>query len=217
MFIIDNNDDVIYDSREDKYSDIIENTECNNDVVTTECTTTESVTTETMTECDDIIYDSSIDKPSSDVEPYAYSGQNEYMNNVTIIDDINSIRGKIIYATGFSGASNNFIVFDEGSCNPGFNVVTYFMNDGNGNYTSRVLCVCAKRIDSIDGIPVIYLRDDNDVLDVIKSKGLSTDNIRVLDLYSKNLFDYPVNVDEEGNEFITYNGMEFDKEYIKVK
>ena len=150
-----------------------------------------------------------------DIEvPFAYAGKYEYMNNVDLEQKDDVMIGKVVYASGFKGASSNFLFLDDSSYGLGYNVVTYFKDDGMGNYTPQILCICAKSIDVIDGIPVIYFRNDQDVCDIISSYGLSSDS---LGLYSNNVCDYPVNVDENGNEFITYDGMKINNEYVKVK
>ena len=145
--------------------------------------------------------------------PFGYAGQYEYMNNVDIDSFDEIVPGKRVYASGFSGASNNFLVLDDSNYGVGYNVVIYYRGDGNGNVVPNLLCICAKDIDVINGIPVIYFRNDQDVADIISSNGLSTD----LGLYSNNVCDYPVNVDENGNQFITFDGIKLNNEYMKVK
>ncbi len=86
-----------------------------------------------------------------------YVGVSNVVRNNKIFGD------KIVYATGFSGASNHMFVLNNSRFVADNNMVLEYDFDGTNNYTSELICLNAKDIDSIDGIPVAYLRTENDI------------------------------------------------------
>lgn len=76
----------------------------------------------------------------------------------------NKIYGdKLIFASGYPHASQDLLVLNCYRQFPGQNVAIYYQFDGAGNYKSRVVASNVSDIGMIDGIPVAYVRTQNDI------------------------------------------------------
>jgi len=124
---------------------------------------------------------------------------------------------KIVFASGFSGASQKMIALSNSNFVYGTNNVIYYEFDGNGGYTSKVICSGAKDISIVDGIPVVYFRNDQDIVSLASNVNLPVNQIDFTQWVTNNICDYPINYDDNGNAFITFNGISFNNINVKVK
>ena len=141
---------------------------------------------------------------TSYVTPFGVS--NVYFDNKIWAD-------KLVIATGFSGASQKVLALNCSRFNHGLNSATMYCFDGASSYTSSCIARNVRDVDLLDGYPVAYTRNMNDLSLLAEEVGLPLTE----DLYEKwctcYLDDYSIDTDVNGNEYVYYNS--YFKGYIK--
>ena len=118
---------------------------------------------------------------------------------------------KLVFATGFAGASQRLFVLDNSRFIGDTNIVTEYLFDGGENIISqKIVMVNAKDIAIVEGLPVAYLRNENDLQTIANNAGVELDEIGRMQWESTNAENYTVNMDELGNKFIAYSNYIFD-------
>ena len=120
---------------------------------------------------------------------------------------------KLVIATGFSGASQKVLALNCSRFNHGLNSATMYCFDGASSYTSSCIARNVRDVDLLDGYPVAYTRNMNDLSLLAEEVGLPLTE----DLYERwstcYLDDYSIDTDVNGNEYVYYNS--YFKRYIK--
>ncbi len=137
-----------------------------------------------------------------------YNGNTNYDTNIGVSNVIknNKIFGdEFVYASGYAGASNDLLVLNNEKFVSGTNQVNYYSFDGNDNYAKSFICSNASGIGTIDGIPVAYVRNDEDICEIASSMGLSVDDSLYMQLSTSYNNDVIVGTDLQGRKFVTYD------------
>lgn len=137
-----------------------------------------------------------------------YNGNTNYDTNIGVSNVIknNKIFGdEFVYASGYAGASNDLLVLNNEKFVSGTNQVNYYSFDGNDNYAKSFICSNASGIGTIDGIPVAYVRNDEDICEIASSMGLTVDDSLYMQLSTSYNNDVIVGTDLQGRKFVTYD------------
>lgn len=137
-----------------------------------------------------------------------YNGNTNYDTNIGVSNVIknNKIFGdEFVYASGYAGASNDLLVLNNEKFVSGTNQVNYYSFDGNDNYVKSFICSNASGIGTIDGIPVAYVRNDEDICEIASSMGLTVDDSLYMQLSTSYNNDVIVGTDLQGRKFVTYD------------
>ena len=133
-----------------------------------------------------------------------------HTHKVNVIYNNRVCGDKIVYATGFAGSSQRLFVLDNSRFIGNANYVYEYQFDGGDTCISKkAIMRNAKDIDTVQGLPVAYLRDEDDLQTIASEVGTQLDEMGRMQWESSNLENYPVSVDEFGNEFIAYSGYDF--------
>lgn len=124
----------------------------------------------------------------------------------------NRISGdKIVFATGFAGASQKVFVLDNSRFVGGTNTVTeYTFDGGTGCASSKIIMTNAKDIETVGGLPVAYFRTEEDLQKLADQANVELDMIGRMQWETTNIDNYTVYMDELGNKFIVYSDFIFD-------
>ena len=148
-------------------------------------------------------------KKDAAIKLHRYIGnERSYDTNIGVVNVIydNRILGEEVeFAHGFAGSSQLLLV--KNSSLNGTSAATSYSFDGAKNIIDyNMICINPKKIESIDGIPVAYLRTSDDLEKLADAYGIELDDISNLQWESVNLENYPVHITEDGEQFITFDG-----------
>lgn len=162
--------------------------------------------------------DTKISKDSS-ILLHVFNGEdNRYMSNkgwVNVIYNNRIIGDKVVYANGFSGACNNVLVLSRLNDEVDSNVVLYYSFDGSSNYDLKVICLNAKDIDLVNGIPVAYFRSLDDMIEIAERNDEVIDDDFINKASTVNTASYQLNCDQNNNSYVTYNNIVLEDNEIK--
>lgn len=152
--------------------------------------------------------DTPIGKDSA-IKLHRYIGnESRYQTNTGVVNVIydNRILGEdVLFARGFAGCSQFVLV--KNSSLSGTSAATLYSFDGDCNILNyEMVCTNPKRIDSIDGIPVAYLRTVEDLQELADAYGIELSDVSKMQWESVNFNNYPVHITEDGEQFITFDG-----------
>ena len=144
---------------------------------------------------------------------------NSYVTNKGVVNIINNNRiygNKIVQASGFAGAANYYLALNESVYSYGVNEVVFYAFNCDDSYTSEVVCLNAKDILSVDGMPIALLRNDNDIKALADFANVPMDDMAYMQWGSTVTDGYTVNTSAY-NSYVVMNDFNLDYLDVKVK
>lgn len=143
------------------------------------------------------------------IKLHRFLGNDEsYRSHVGVVNCIynNRIMGEdVLYAHGYMGASQR--VLTKCSSLSGTSAATFYLFDGCNNIiNTNTICSNPKKIDTINGIPVAYLRTEKDLEDLASTYNVELNDLARMQWESVNYENYTVHVTDDGEQFITFDG-----------
>lgn len=137
-----------------------------------------------------------------------YGNENSYKTGIGTVNVINNNRimgENVLYAHGYMGASQR--VLSKCSSLSGTSAATFYLFDGANNIIdAKIICSNPKKIDTINGIPVAYLRTEKDLEDLASTYNVELDDTARMQWESVNYENYTVHVTDDDEQFITFDG-----------